>query len=65
MERSDRVQTYAGAGFLVLAIFSGRAFLGQSNDEKPTPLKQFRWALNINTILGVVFLLLTSVAQIG
>ena len=51
--------------FLALAIYSERAFLGKISDEKPEALKQFRWALNINTILGVVILLLTSVAQAG
>jgi len=51
--------------FLALAIFSERAFLGQISDQKPEALKQFRWALNINTILGVVILLLTSIAQAG
>jgi uncharacterized membrane protein len=51
--------------FLGLAIFSERAFLGKISDEKPEALKQFRRALNINTILGVVILLLTSIAQAG
>jgi uncharacterized membrane protein len=51
--------------FLALAIFSERAFLGQISDQKPEALKQFRWALNINTVLGVVILLLTSIAQAG
>jgi uncharacterized membrane protein len=51
--------------FLALAVFSERAFLGQISDQKPEALKQFRWALNINTILGVVILLLTSIAQAG
>src|SRR5512136_868425 len=51
--------------FLALAIFSERAFLGQISDEKPEALKQFRWALKINTVLGVVILLLTSIAQAG
>ena len=51
--------------FLALAVFSERAFLGQISDEKPEALKQFRWALNINTILGVIILLLTSIAQAG
>jgi uncharacterized membrane protein len=51
--------------FLALAVFSERAFLGQIGDEKPEALKQFRWALNINTVLGVVILLLTSIAQAG
>ena len=51
--------------FLALAIFSERAFLRQISDERPEALRQFRWALNINMILGVVILLLTSIAQAG
>lgn len=51
--------------FLALAIFSERAFLGQISDKKPEALRQFRWALNINMILGVMILLLTSIAQAG
>lgn len=51
--------------FLALAVFSERAFLGKISDEKPEALKQFRWALKINTILGVVIILLTSIAQAG
>jgi uncharacterized membrane protein len=50
--------------FLALAIFSERAFLGQISNEKPEALRQFRSALNINTVLGVVILLLTAVAQV-
>ena len=51
--------------FLALAIFSERAFLGQISDERPEAFKQFRWTLNINMILGLVILLLTSIAQAG
>ena len=51
--------------FLALAVYSERAFLGQISDQKPEALKKFRWALNINTVLGVVILLLTSIAQAG
>lgn len=51
--------------FLALAIFSERSFLGQISDQKPEALKQFRWAMNFNTVLGVVILLLTSIAQVG
>ncbi|HEU0293069.1 MAG TPA: CopD family protein [Anaerolineales bacterium] len=51
--------------FLAVAIFSERAFLGQISNEKPEALKKFRWALNINMILGVIILLLTSIAQSG
>lgn len=49
--------------FIAIAMYSERAFLGQISDQKPRALVQFRWALNINTILGVVILLLTSIAQ--
>jgi uncharacterized membrane protein len=51
--------------FLALAVFSERAFLRQISDQKPEALRQFRWALNINTVLGVVILLLTTIAQVG
>jgi uncharacterized membrane protein len=48
--------------FLALAVFSERAFLTRISDQ-PNALKQFRWSLNINLILGVLILLLTSIAQ--
>ena len=51
--------------FLALAVFSERAFLGQISDQKPEALRQFRWALNIDAVLGAVILLLTSIAQAG
>ena len=51
--------------FLALAVFSERAFLAKVSDQNPEALKQFGWAVNINTILGVVILLLTSIAQAG
>jgi uncharacterized membrane protein len=51
--------------FLVLAVFSERAYLSQISDQKPQALKQFRWAVNINAVLGLVILLLTSIAQVG
>src|SRR5512136_2345685 len=51
--------------FLALAAFSERAFLGQISDQKPEALKQFRWTLNINMVLGAVIILLTSIAQAG
>ena len=50
--------------FLVVAVYSERAFLGKITDGKPEALKQFHWALNINVFLGVVILLLTSIAQV-
>jgi uncharacterized membrane protein len=51
--------------FLALAFYSERAYMGKINDQKPEFLKHFHWALNINTSLGVVILLLTSIAQAG
>ncbi len=51
--------------FLALAVFSERAFLGQISDQKPEALKRFRQALNVNAVLGVLILLLTSFAQAG
>jgi putative copper export protein len=52
-------------GFLALAVYAERAFVPQISEEKPTALKQFRWAMNIDVILGTVILLLTSLAQAG
>jgi uncharacterized membrane protein len=51
--------------FLALAFYSERAFLPRISDENPQALKQFRWALNINTVQGMVILLLTALAQAG
>jgi uncharacterized membrane protein len=51
--------------FLIVAVFSERAFLEQISDQRPAALQQFRWALNINAVLGLVILLLTLIAQIG
>jgi uncharacterized membrane protein len=52
-------------GFLALAVFSERAYLGKIREDNPGALQQFRRAVNINTILGLVILLLTSIAQAG
>ena len=51
--------------FLALAVYSERAFLPQISDEKPEVLRKFLWALNVNTIQGLIILLLTSIAQAG
>ncbi len=51
--------------FLAVAILSERAFLAQISEQKPKALQQFHWALNVNTVLGIVILLLTSIAQAG
>jgi putative copper export protein len=49
--------------FLVLAVYSERAFLPQIRDENHAALKKFRMALYINTCVGTAILLLTSIAQ--
>ena len=51
--------------FLALAVLSERALLSKISDQKPEALKRFRLALNINTIIGAVILLLTSIVQAG
>ena len=51
--------------FLALAIYSERAYLGRISDQNPEALNKFRLAININTVLGLVILLLTSIAQVG
>ncbi len=51
--------------FLALAVFSERVYLRQVGDENPKALKQFRVAFNITTVMGVVILLLTSIAKAG
>lgn len=49
--------------FLALAVFSERVYLPKISDDKPEMLKQFRWTLNVNMILGLLIILLTSIAQ--
>ena len=51
--------------FLALAVFSERAFLKEISDKKPEALKNFRFAVNINTILGAIIVMLTSIVQAG
>ena len=51
--------------FLTLAVFSERAFPKQISDKKPEALKNFRFAVNVNTILGAIIVLLTSIVQAG
>ena len=50
--------------FLALAIYSERAFM-EKIDEDADALKRFRWSLNVNLTLGVLIVLLTSIAQVG
>ena len=49
--------------FLALAIFAERAYLPKISDDKPEMLKQFRRMLNVNLTLGLLIILLTSIAQ--
>ena len=49
--------------FLALAVVSERAFQRQIGDDNPQALRRFRWSLSINMFLGLVILLLTSIAQ--
>lgn len=51
--------------FLALAIISERAFQRQISDANPQALWRFRWSLNINMLLGLAILLLTSIAQVA
>ncbi len=51
--------------FLVVAVLSERAFLGQISERKPEALKRFHWAANINMLLGVAIVLMTSAAQVS
>lgn len=51
--------------FLALAFYSERACLGRISDQTPQAVERFRWALNINLILGAIILLLTTIAQAG
>ena len=51
--------------FLALAIFSERVFMGKISDQNPKALQGFRWTLNINVLLGLIILLMTSIAQAG
>jgi uncharacterized membrane protein len=51
--------------FLVLAILSERAFMGEISDKKPEAYKNFKLAINLDTVLGVIIVLMTSMAQAG
>jgi putative copper export protein len=51
--------------FLALAVYSERANLPRISADNPRPLQQFRRALYVNLILGVIILLLTAIAQAG
>jgi putative copper export protein len=50
--------------FLVVAMYSERAFLPHIGDREPQALNRLRAAMNLNAVLGTVIVLLTSVAQV-
>lgn len=49
--------------FFALAIYSERVIMAKISDRQPQALKQFRQALGVNTLLGILILLLTTAAQ--
>lgn len=49
--------------FLALAIYSERVIMAKISDSQPQVLKQFRLTLGVNTLLGILILLLTTAAQ--
>lgn len=51
--------------FLVLAIYAERAYMRHIGDENPRALKNFRLSVNVNLVLGLVIILMTSIAQAG
>lgn len=51
--------------FLALAFISERSYLGKISEQNPRALNQFQRAAFINTILGLIILLMTSFAQAG
>ncbi len=59
------VKHVAVLAFLALAVYSERSLMAQIGEEKPAALHQFRFALGINTALGTLIVLLTSIAQVA
>ncbi len=51
--------------FLILAIYSERAYMRQISDENLKALKNFHLSVNINMILGIAIILMTTIAQTG
>jgi uncharacterized membrane protein len=49
--------------FLAVAVISERIFFGQKSDQKPEAMSRFQLALRTNLALGVLIILLTSIAQ--
>jgi uncharacterized membrane protein len=49
--------------FLALAILPERVFFDHKSDDKPEAIKPFKLALIMNMLLGMLILLLTSIAQ--
>jgi putative copper export protein len=50
--------------FLALGIIAERIYVPQISDEKPEILQRYRLSLYGNLALGVLILLLTSIAQV-
>lgn len=50
---------------LLVAIYSERAFMRHISVDEPEALARFRLTLNVNLLLGVLILLLTSIAQVS
>jgi len=49
--------------FFIIAIYSERAVMEKISDQQPQLVDQFRLMVGINTVLGILILLLTAVVQ--
>ena len=49
--------------FFALAIYAERVILAKISDKQPQAVRQFRLTLSINTFLGMLIILLTTIAQ--
>jgi uncharacterized membrane protein len=49
--------------FFALAIYSERVIMGKISDKQPQAVRQFRLTLSMNTFLGMLIILLTTIAQ--
>jgi uncharacterized membrane protein len=50
--------------FLALAIIAERIYLGKISDDKPEVLQRYRLSLYGNLTLGMLIILLTTIAQV-
>jgi uncharacterized membrane protein len=51
--------------FIILAVAAERILLGQIGGANPGALAQFRRAMGINLLLGMLILLMTTIAQVA